>query len=66
LNSRTVRHSLVGVDTLGRLLAVEVLFEELLDFWDTSGTSNKDDLLSALSSKYSRRQSRPSLPLHPS
>ena len=44
LDSSTVGDSLVGVDSLGRLLATEVLFEELLDLGDTSGTTNKDNL----------------------
>jgi hypothetical protein len=36
--------SLIGVDTLGRLLAAEELLEELLDLGDTSGTTDEDDL----------------------
>ena len=44
LDSGTVGNSFIGVDTLGRLLAAEVLLEELLDLGDTSGTTNEDDL----------------------
>lgn len=44
LDSGTVGNSLVGVDTLRRLLAVEVLLEELLNLGDSSGTADKDDL----------------------
>jgi NAD-specific glutamate dehydrogenase len=47
LDSGTVGDSLVGVDTLGRLLS-EVLLEELLDLGDTGGTTNKDDLVNIL------------------
>jgi hypothetical protein len=44
LDGSTVGDGLIGVDSLGRLLAAEVLLEELLDLGDTSGTTNKDDL----------------------
>jgi hypothetical protein len=43
LNSGTVGDCLIMVDTLGRLLP-EVLFEELLDLGDTSGTTDENDL----------------------
>ena len=43
LDSSTVRNGLVRVDTLRRLLA-KVLFEELLDFGDTSRSADQDDL----------------------
>lgn len=44
LDSGTVGNSLIGVDTLGRLLATEELLEELLDLGNTGRTSDKDDL----------------------
>jgi hypothetical protein len=44
LDGGTVSDCLVGVDSLRRLLAVEKVFEELLDLGNTSGTANKDDL----------------------
>ncbi len=44
LNGSTVGNSLIGVDTLGRLLATKVLLKELLDFGNTSGSTNEHDL----------------------
>ena len=44
LDSGTVGNSLIGVDTLGRLLATEELLEELLDLGDTGRTTNENDL----------------------
>jgi hypothetical protein len=41
LNGGSVGDGLIGVDSLGGLLAVEVLLEELLDLGDASGTSNE-------------------------
>ena len=43
LDSSTICNSLIRVDTLGRLFA-EKLLEELLDLWDTGGTSDQDNL----------------------
>ena len=43
LNGSTICNSLVGVNTLGRLLS-EVLLEELLDLGDASGTADENDL----------------------
>lgn len=48
LDSCTVGNSLVGVDTLRRLL-VEVLLQELLDLGDTGGATNENDLISEFS-----------------
>lgn len=45
LDGGTVSNSLVGVDALLELLAVEEVAEELLDLGDTGGTTNKDDLV---------------------
>ena len=36
LDGGAIGNGLIGVDTLGRLLATEVLLEELLDFRDTN------------------------------
>lgn len=48
LDGSTVGNSLIWVDTLRRLLATEVLFEELLNLGNTSGTADKNDLLMRL------------------
>ena len=45
MNGGTVRDGLIGVDTPGRLLAVEELLDELLDFGNTRGSANEDDLV---------------------
>ena len=45
LDSGTVGNSLIGVDSLGRLLAVEVILEELLNLGNSGRSTNKDDLL---------------------
>ena len=45
LDGSTVRDSLVGVDRLVRLLAVEEVGNKLDDTWDTSGTANENDLV---------------------
>lgn len=44
LDGSTVGDGLIGVDTLGGLLAAEVLLEELLDLGDTGRTTDEDDL----------------------
>jgi len=44
LDSGTVGDGLVRVDTLGRLLAVKVVLEELLDLGDSGRSTNKDNL----------------------
>lgn len=44
LDGSTVGDGLIGVDTLGGLLAAEVLLEELLDLGDTGRTADEDDL----------------------
>jgi hypothetical protein len=41
LNSGTVSDSLIGVDSLGGLLSVEVFLKEFLNTGDTSGTSDE-------------------------
>merc|ERR1712060_5120 len=45
LDSSSVRHGLVGVDALVRLLAVEEILDQLLHLGDASGTADKDDLV---------------------
>jgi hypothetical protein len=45
LDSRTISNSLIGVDRLVGLLAVEIVGNELLDSGDTSGASDEDDLV---------------------
>ncbi|TIA20341.1 hypothetical protein D6C80_02412 [Aureobasidium pullulans] len=44
LDGGTVGNSLIGVDALLELLAVEEVGKELLDAGNTGGTTNKDDL----------------------
>ncbi|KAF5326355.1 hypothetical protein D9611_000923 [Ephemerocybe angulata] len=48
LDGSTVGDGLIGVDSLGGLLAVEVLLEELLDLGDTGRTTDKNDLVDIL------------------
>src|SRR5258705_3782615 len=48
LDGSTVSNGLIRVDTLGRLLAAEVLLEKLLNLRDTGRTTNKDDLVDIL------------------
>jgi hypothetical protein len=45
LDGSTVRNSLVGVDGLVGLLAVEEVGHHLLDLGDTGGASDEDDLV---------------------
>jgi hypothetical protein len=45
LDGSAVGNSLIGVDRLVGLLAVEVVGDELLDSGNTSGTPDKDDLV---------------------
>jgi hypothetical protein len=45
LDGGTVRDSLVRVDSLGGLLAVEVLLEELLDLGNSGGSTDQDNLV---------------------
>lgn len=45
LNGGTESNSLIGVDTLGSLLAVKVLLDQRLDLGDTSGTTNENDVV---------------------
>ena len=45
LNGGTVRDSLIGVDRLARLLAVEEVGDELHDTGDTGGATDEDDLV---------------------
>jgi hypothetical protein len=45
LNSSTVCNSLIRVDGLVGLLAVEVVGDELLDSGNTGGTTDKNDLV---------------------
>ena len=45
LDSGTVGDSLIWVDGLLELLAVEEIGKELLDLWDTGRSSDKDDLV---------------------
>jgi hypothetical protein len=45
LDGGTVGNSLIGVDGAVRLLAVEVVGDELLDTGDTGGTTDEDDLV---------------------
>jgi hypothetical protein len=46
LNGSTICNSLIGIDTLGRLLS-KVLLEELLDLGDTSRATDENDLQDA-------------------
>jgi len=48
LNGGTVGNSLIRVDALLELLAVEVVTEELLDLGNTGGTTNKDNLVNLI------------------
>jgi hypothetical protein len=48
LDGGTVGNSLIGVDALLELLAVEELGQKLLDLGDTGGTTNEDDLVNGL------------------
>jgi hypothetical protein len=45
LDSGTESDSLIGVDTLGGLLAAKVLLDELLNLGDTGRTTNEDDVI---------------------
>lgn len=45
MDSSTVGNGLVRVDALLELLAIEEVTEELLDLWNTGGTTDKDDLV---------------------
>ena len=40
-----IGHSFIWVDALVELLAVEVVLQQLLDLWDTSGTTNQDNVM---------------------
>lgn len=51
LDGGTVGNGLIGVDALLKLLAVEVVAEELLDLGDTGGTTNKDNLVNLVLGK---------------
>lgn len=44
LNSSTVSNSLVWINTLIYFLAIKVLFQHSLNLWNTSWTSNKNNL----------------------
>ena len=52
LNSGTIGDSLIGVDGLVELLAVEVVLEKLLDLGDTGGATDQDDLVNTLKLNY--------------
>ncbi|KAH3659726.1 hypothetical protein OGATHE_005771 [Ogataea polymorpha] len=45
LDGSTVSNSLIWVDRLLELLTVEEVRQQLLDLWNSSGTTNKDDLV---------------------
>ena len=45
LDSCPICHSLIGVDGLAEVLAVEEVLQELLDLWDSSGASHKHNLV---------------------
>jgi len=45
LDGSTVGHSLVGVDAAVGLLAVEKVFQQLLDLGDAGGTTDQDNLV---------------------
>lgn len=45
LDGGTIGDSLVGVDALAQLLAVEEVLEQLLDLGDTGGATDQDDLV---------------------
>ncbi len=44
LDSCTISYSFVRIDALGRFLATKEFLEELLDFGNTSRTTDEDDL----------------------
>ena len=44
LNSGTISDGLIRVDSIGKLLTTKELFEEPLNFGDTSWSSGKNDL----------------------
>lgn len=41
----TIGHSFIRVDALVELLPIEVVLQQLLDLWDTSGTTNQDNIM---------------------
>lgn len=41
----TIGHSFIRVDALVELLAIEKVLQQLLDLWDTSGTTNEDNIM---------------------
>lgn len=45
LDGGTVGNGLIWVDGLLKLLAIEEVGEELLDLWNSGGTTNEDDLI---------------------
>jgi hypothetical protein len=45
LNGSTISYGLIWVDASVRLLAIEELLDELLDFGDTRRATNKDNLV---------------------
>jgi hypothetical protein len=51
LHSGTVCHSLVGVDALVWLLAVEKILDELLHLGDAGGATNQHDLINLVLAK---------------
>lgn len=51
LDGGTVGNSLIGIDALLELLAVEKIAQHLLDLRDTGGTTNEDDLVNLLLSE---------------
>mmetsp|Transcript_43165 Transcript_43165/g.90365 ORF Transcript_43165/g.90365 Transcript_43165/m.90365 type:complete len:339 (+) Transcript_43165:900-1916(+) len=48
LNSSTIRHSLIRVDALVRLLAVEVVLKELLNLGNTGRAADQDKLVNLI------------------
>merc|ERR1719517_412940 len=47
LNSSTIGNSLIRVDRLVQLLAIEEVLQELLHLWDPGGASNQHDVVDA-------------------
>jgi hypothetical protein len=52
LNSGTIGDGLIGIDGLVQLTATEVFRDQRLYFWDTSGTTDKDNIVNLLAGHF--------------